>query len=212
MDVSNCIALTYLNCDINSLTSLDVSGCTALTVLDCYYNSLTSLDVSNNTALLGLFCQYNSLTSLDVSQNTALTALNCYSNFFLTSLDVRNGNNSNMTLFAAGSTPSLFCISVDDPVYSNANWFNDAWTIFSNDCTVGIEDNEINQIAITGYGSTITIQGKGMVSIFNTVGKRVHSSKIHSGNNTISLIKGIYLVRIRSNDRQVTRKVFLSGN
>jgi hypothetical protein len=73
-------ALTYLNCDGNSLTSLDVSNFTALTELSCNGNSLTSLDVSNNTALTYLNCSGNSLTSLDFSNNTALKKLYCYGN------------------------------------------------------------------------------------------------------------------------------------
>jgi hypothetical protein len=57
-------ALTVLDCNNNSLTSLDVSGLTSLTVLYCNNNSLTSLDVSGLTSLTVLYCNNNSLTSL----------------------------------------------------------------------------------------------------------------------------------------------------
>ena len=41
LNLSNCTALTWLNCSSNQLTSLDVSGCTALATLDCSVNQLT---------------------------------------------------------------------------------------------------------------------------------------------------------------------------
>ena len=62
--------LTYLDCEINGLTSLDLSQNTALTYLQCDDNQLTILGVSQNTALQTLECGNNQLTSLDVSQNT----------------------------------------------------------------------------------------------------------------------------------------------
>lgn len=82
LDISDCTALTYLNCYDNQLTSLDVTQNTALTELDCGGNELTSLDVAKNTALTSLNCGYNQLTSLDVTKNTALTELRCHGNQF----------------------------------------------------------------------------------------------------------------------------------
>ncbi|MFC2116350.1 leucine-rich repeat domain-containing protein, partial [Bacteroidota bacterium] len=77
LDVSNCTALTYLDFRNNSLGTLDVSNCTALTYLDCRNNSLYILDVSNCTALTYLDCSYNNLYTLDLSNCTALTYLDC---------------------------------------------------------------------------------------------------------------------------------------
>jgi hypothetical protein len=47
--------------------------------------------------------------------------LNC-SNNSLTSLNVQNGQNGNLTIFNATNNPSLYCIRVDDPAYMAANW------------------------------------------------------------------------------------------
>ena len=75
----------------------------------------------------------NSLQALDISAYSNLIALNCSGNP-LTQLNVANGNNTNMT-FSAVST-NLQCIQVDDPVYSNANWFAiDFGVVFSLDCS-----------------------------------------------------------------------------
>ena len=132
--IEDFVALTYLACSHNQLTSLDVSTNTALTSLNCEGNQLTSLDVTVNTALTFLACSDNQLTSLDLSNNTALNQLWCYTNQ-LTSLDVRNGNNTALTHFHATNNPNLYCIDVDDPVYSTANWTNiDSWSSFSSNC------------------------------------------------------------------------------
>ncbi|MCH7534952.1 MAG: T9SS type A sorting domain-containing protein [Bacteroidetes bacterium] len=221
-------ALIYLICTFNSITNLDVSNNSLLTELYCGSNLLTSLDVSNNTALTDLFCGFNSISSLDVTNNTSLTFLNCTANaiteldltnnteleiFYgtsnsLTGLDVRNGNNVNMLLDVSGN--SLTCISVDDAAWSSANWLQiDAGTNFSNDCSLGIIGNDLNQPSITSYYNTITIKGNGTATIFNLRGQRVHQSKL-TGNTNISLSRGIYLVRVTSNGRSVTKKVYLN--
>ena len=148
LDVSNNLALTVLNCWDNNLTSLDVSGATALTTLTCSSNDLASIDVSNNIALTSFQCWGNQLTSLDVSANTVLETLNCNGNNITGALELqyntnllivlcsdnsiivlnlKNGNNTNMTaiqaplLGTAYTNSDLTCI-VDDISYSTNNW------------------------------------------------------------------------------------------
>jgi len=134
IDLSNNTSLESFGCFRNQLTSLDVSNNIALRILFCNFNQLTSIDVSNNTLLTSLNCHNNQLTTLDVSVNTSLTFLTCDNNQ-LTSLDVRNGNNINFTTWASWGNPSLYCINVDDPVYSTANWTDiDSASSFSENC------------------------------------------------------------------------------
>ncbi len=141
IDISNNTAITFLRCSNNQLSTLDVSNNTNLHNLTCPENQLTSLDVSNNTALIYLNCYNNQLTSLDVSNNTDLTMLNCYNNN-LTTLDVKNGNNVLITneWFDASDNPNLYCIEVDAPIWSLANWTNiDTQTSFAYNCLYGID-------------------------------------------------------------------------
>jgi len=72
--------------------------------------------------------------------------LSCYYNQ-LTSLDVRNGNNTNMVYFDSESNTSLSCINVDDFQYSLFNWTNiDTQHYFSNNCPPSaIEENSTNK-------------------------------------------------------------------
>ena len=119
LDVSDCPALTSLDCGSNQLTDLDVSNNTALTSLRCGGNPLSSLDVSKNTVLTSLSCYSNQLTDLDVSKNTALTSLNCSSNPLtslnvsqntaLTSLDCDNNQLTNLDVSKNTALTSLDC-------------------------------------------------------------------------------------------------------
>ena len=143
LDVSQNTALTGLYCYSNQLTSLDIGNCSLLEYFYCNLNQLTILDVSNNIALTHFGCIYNQLTSLDLSNNLFLISLFCYNNQ-LTSLDLRNGNNTNMSPSGGNAcnftnNPNLYCIDVDNPVYSTAIWtvangLISYWNSFSNDC------------------------------------------------------------------------------
>ncbi|MCH7534752.1 MAG: T9SS type A sorting domain-containing protein [Bacteroidetes bacterium] len=75
---------------------------------------------------------------------------------------------------------------------------------------VSIEDLEPTQHTITSHNKTITITGRGTTTVFNLQGQRVHQSRL-TGKTSISLEKGIYLVRVSAagGGRSVTKKVYL---
>ena len=91
-----------------------------------------------------LSIQNNDLTSLDITTNIHLESLYAVNNN-LSSLDLRNGNNSNNNLFLqVKQNPNLTCISVDDTAWANANWNTnniDPQHYFSNNCnTTNIDE------------------------------------------------------------------------
>ena len=135
IDVSNNLNLDQLSCSENQLTSLDVSHNTLLTTLSCNTNLLTSLNASSNHLLVNLFCDYNQITTLDLSNNDSLEFVGVSGNN-LQILDLRNGNNTNVTLMRAYNNPNLTCVSVDDADWAQANWRDkfDETACFSNDC------------------------------------------------------------------------------
>jgi len=144
---------------IDTVTFLDVSmgAGTATGIFD-----LTGIE--DFTALTDLRCYNNQLTSLDVSQNTALTYLDCSSNLLM-SLDLRNGNNTALDIYTQNN-PNLFCIDVDDPVWSTANWTVANGTIdpqhyFSNNCSSVVFDCtdslEVTDVIINNTNLTINI-------------------------------------------------------
>ncbi|WP_291286471.1 T9SS type A sorting domain-containing protein [Flavobacterium sp.] len=163
LDISQNLALTYLNAGYNKLTTLNTSKNIVLRYVSLFYNQITNLDVSknvnlgllsvdsnqltnidvsNNKGLFSLSCSSNQLTNLDLSKNSSLENLTCSENKLLTSVNLKNGNNRYMQIASYTinftENPLLSCIIVDDPLYSNKNWgsFKDASAIYSTiDCS-----------------------------------------------------------------------------
>ena len=107
-------------------------------------DTVTDLTINNNNisdltgiesfiALQSLFCYDNNLSTLNLVNNTQLFEVTC-SNNNLTSIDLRNGNNSGLWYFMSINNPSLTCIDVDDVAYCEYNFAVDSWTSFSNNC------------------------------------------------------------------------------
>jgi Secretion system C-terminal sorting domain/SprB repeat len=143
LDVSRNFALTSLSCGFNKLTTLDVSKNINLAIMYCGPNELTELDVSKNLALSNLNCSNNQLKTLDVSKNSALKILSCEYNQLLYRLNVKNGNNANMTLCNMLSNPNLPVIVVDDVSFANSssNFLKDPNAIYSatvNNCDLNV--------------------------------------------------------------------------
>jgi Leucine-rich repeat (LRR) protein len=126
----------------NPLTSIDLTGITNLKNL---YLGATQLDDADIAGLnipsfpsLQLLSINNlSLTGdLDLSQNGSLINVNINNNNFST-VNIANGNNTNLTTFSTTSNPNLSCIKVDDVPYANsaANWDKDATATYSTGCT-----------------------------------------------------------------------------
>jgi hypothetical protein len=135
--------LTELDCFAAALTSLDISANTLLTKLYCGGNDLTSLDLSNNVNLTDLECSLLKITQLDLSNNVNLTALDFRGDSLLTTVNLKNGNNTAITNtnFQGESNPALTCVEVDNVVYSTGNWTNiDAASLFSANCFLSITE------------------------------------------------------------------------
>ncbi|SNR15294.1 hypothetical protein [Tenacibaculum jejuense] len=174
LDVSKNTALTYLECNNNNLTNLDVSLNTALLDLRCGDNSLNTLDVSTNTLLTSIWCQNNSITELDFSNQTALVSITVNDNNLI-SLNVKNGNNTNVTNFVAQNNSDLYCISVDDSAYSTTNWLGiDDTAYFNNtgcrytqipDANFEAELEALGYDDISGDGQVPTYLIEGVTSL-----------------------------------------------
>ncbi|WP_298513471.1 hypothetical protein [uncultured Kordia sp.] len=155
LDLSGMSNLETLNmASTASLTTLDVSDATALQTITASDSNVSTIDLTNATALEEAFLFRTQITTLDISTNTALKHLEAYDNALLTgildltangnletinvnntglsTLDLRNGNNSGITTFSATPNASLLCILVDDVAYSTTNWTSiDVTTSFS---------------------------------------------------------------------------------
>ncbi|MBQ4820919.1 hypothetical protein [Aquimarina sp. MMG016] len=161
IDLSQNVLLTDLTLDNNAnLTAIDLSNNTTLINLSVGSCSLSSVDLSKNPLLTYVYIGENDLTSIDVSNNLLLKDLYIYdnpiegyldlsnledlvevdfSNCEVTAINLKNGNNENITYFDATNNLNLTCIQVDDATYATTNWTNiDNTTSFSEDCGYAI--------------------------------------------------------------------------
>ncbi|NQY30858.1 MAG: hypothetical protein HRT69_15500 [Flavobacteriaceae bacterium] len=161
LDLSTTTAITNLNCSQNyNLNTLDVSVLPLLTDLNCGNINITSLNLSSNTNLVSLTANNLNGFNLDLSSNTLLTTIIVTASD-LTSLNVKNGNNTNIVVFEATENVPLTCIQVDDAVYSTANWINiDTQVSFNEDCSeTYVPDNNFENYLEThdASGNTVAI-------------------------------------------------------
>jgi len=139
-----------------------------------------------------LSCSGNSLTELDLSQNTALTDLWCNENN-LTTLDIRNGNNTNIVSFEVTDNPDLTCIFVDDADWSTSNWTNiDPTATFVEteaECDANPAEDKFR------INSKIKVE---KLEVFDIYGKLVKTF-INQDNYSISCLEsGVYLVYVHN--------------
>ena len=123
LDVSQNTSLKFLKCNNNSMTSLTLGSLANLEDLLAYSNSLTTLDCTGLTGLDRINVSFNSISSIDLSQSSLLTFIRVDSNN-LSFLNIRNGNNSNVTTFDSSTNAALSCVTVDSVTYSDSNWTN----------------------------------------------------------------------------------------
>ncbi|CAL2080476.1 T9SS type A sorting domain-containing protein [Tenacibaculum sp. 190524A05c] len=135
LNLTNLSNLTDLNCDTNyNLNVTDFSPLTSLVNLNFSNTNLGSLNLSSNVLLESLTIDFMSGFYLDLSSNTALTSFSANSSD-LNSLNIKNGNNDNITSFDARFN-QFTCIAVDDPTASYlSTWQKDNKASFESDCS-----------------------------------------------------------------------------
>jgi len=143
-------SLKELFCGNNPLFLFDATNHPNLEMLAIFNTGLFNIDLSQNLYLWFLSIGSNpDLWSLDLSNNYLLEHLDLYSNS-LSNLDMRNGNNQNISYFVTWNcwnSQFLECISVDDSIYSTNNWTSiDSWHYFSNNCNpLAIQEHSKNK-------------------------------------------------------------------
>lgn len=246
LDLSNNDELQTIDCDYNELTSLAVSNMDSLRMLSCNVNQLTTLDLSQNADLRVLECGVNSLTSLNVSGADSLYKLYCFDNHLqamdlsshpilqivwindndLSYLNVANGNNMNMTgsSLQAKNNQNLTCITVDDPVWSDANWWNGnlidtAIVSFSTNCPnfsgVNSVNNDKEILLYPNPASDFVTVGNlsndiDEVLILDITGKRIENILYFRNQIDVrSLSRGVYFLQIHSGGEVIRSSVVI---
>ncbi|MFP2996747.1 hypothetical protein ABN763_12590, partial [Spongiivirga sp. MCCC 1A20706] len=158
LDVSSLTGLEFLTLDDNNFSSLDVSQNTLLISLGLSENQFATVDISRNTAIEILTMGSNQFASLDLSNLNNLRALFVENNSLLTSLNIKNGNNANMTIMRAINNPNLSCIEVDDPGSIPSSWQKDAAAFYSSMCAPSTTITSMPVNPSAGEEFTITIE------------------------------------------------------
>ncbi|RZK66771.1 MAG: T9SS type A sorting domain-containing protein, partial [Pedobacter sp.] len=206
INLSNNTALVSVGCYDNQFTTIDFSGAPNLLSLNCGSNPLTFLDLSENTALLGLIVYQTPLTSLDLSANPNLISISCQTNYDLEYINLKNGNNSNISLVSSefGWLPALTDVCLDQVNSPLANLILSEVlhpVNFSETCIEIVGLPEVQAQAITLYPNPVTdvltIHGTAVhdVSVYNMCGQEV----LYVISNTVNfsgLQTGVYVVRI----------------
>lgn len=201
LNLTNNPLLRHLNVSANKLNSLNLSNNPGLRELFCSENQLTTFDISHNTEIYNLSCGGNSLTHLDLSQNVNLIFLICQDSQELQSLNVKNGNNTNILNFTVTGNPKLNCIQVDAPIWSEENWvFVDEWVSFSEKCIMSNDEEIRLQFQIYPNPSTGILyfsEDVFEINIYDYTGRRLNSIKQFTNQLDISFLKkGNYILKV----------------
>jgi hypothetical protein len=201
LDLNSNIALQHLICLNNQFDSLDLTYNANLKTLNCTYNNITELDLSANTALETVKLGDNDIATLDLAGNSQLISFECNHMSELTSLNIANNNNENITSFSAFNNEDLNCIQVDNEVYSMENWINlNGSTVFSEDCSALSLPEHSSILSL--YPNPVTshlyleILEDVDYSIISLKGQIVKSGKLFISDNKLNVIDlsdGIYI-------------------
>jgi len=205
----------------SAVTSLDVSANTSLTSLNTEGSTaLTTLVTGANTSLTELLIPGSPVGDLDLSGNTALTSLDARQTG-LTSLDMRNGNNANVTAFDVRFNSSLGCIFVDDKDAAYlASWLKDSGTYVNDEAgcstlSVASETSLSFSVYPNPAKNSIYVASnlqESQMQVYDITGKLVLNQPIQFGENTIdisAMAPGVYLARILANGKSQTKKILI---
>ena len=214
IDISLNTSIENLSCASNNLTNIDISNNTNLMYFSCFDNNLTSLDLDNNPNLIHLRCADNNLTELDISNNTHLTKLRCENNLQLTTLNLKNGNNSNFDLSSSypsnfENLPELSSVCVDDVTSDLVSFINDEVghsITFTEDCSsLSTDENNFTDFSIFPNPTSkfITIEANTQITnirVYNQLGEVMLSKSNQNIIDFSNLNKGVYFMKIEDSN------------
>ncbi|MFP5438355.1 MAG: T9SS type A sorting domain-containing protein [Bacteroidia bacterium] len=212
LNVNNNTALRQLIISSNHISILDISNNLALREFSCQNNQISTLNVHNHSELEYVGLDNNLFTTLDFSDNHRLISFNCSESPMLAHLNLKNGNNSNITQYNMRlvSNPNLYCIEVDDPAFSTSTWTErDAQVNFSENCTNSIEQSTLQNMVIypNPVNHTLFLElpndiTPDHITITDISGKKIYSqSQYNNKIETTGLATGMYMLTATANGK-----------
>jgi len=161
IDLSANTNLDTLIVSVSLFTELNLTNNVLLKYLNCGRNPIGAISISHLTNLESLIIDETNISALDLSSNTSLMLLSAEDLPNLNSLNVKNGNNSNVTEFEATNNPNLTCIKVDDASAGYlSTWVKDATASFNETCLETYVPDDIFENYLETHdanGSTVSV-------------------------------------------------------
>jgi hypothetical protein len=242
INVNNCPNLVELTADFNNLESINTSNNPLLEVLNIInYDALPLTTFTHNNPNLKELVLVGNLTSLNINEmvnleylqvlNNSIPSINLTHNINLqrfryndnatTEIDIRNGNNANLTIFSIGYTPTLSCIYVDDASYSQTNWTNVDSSVNFVETEAECEALSINSSVLENnlvvYPNPVknslyikNITNLKEVLVYNTLGQLIITteSEVIDFSN---LKEGIYFIKVKTIDGNILSKKIIKS-
>lgn len=144
--------LTYLQLSGTNISSLDISNNLLLQTLGIGNLGFNGFDLSNHTALEYITVSGNTMGDLDLSNHSNLIRLYAH-DAGLTTLNIRNDNNSAILTLSVQDNPNLTCIITDDSSIPSGRtgWSKDASARYDDEClpTVTVNDESLETYLLT---------------------------------------------------------------
>lgn len=216
LDLTQNPALVTFTGDLNQFTSLDFTQNPALEFVSFDNNQISTIDFSQNPNLSVVDIFNNNITSLNLSQNPMLTKLWCYNND-LQALDIKNGNNTAITIMRAQDNSTLDCIQVDDVVFAEnqASWEIDPTASYSETCAFSIDEFSFEDIIL--YPNPVKnelnfsiseVDKISEIEIISTTGGKMQHLEFFDGIIDVSHFPtGVYYIHILGANETVVRKI-----
>jgi len=194
----------------NKLIELNASNLPILPWVACSNNHLTNIKLPNASLINKVSCNNNKIDKLDCSNLLSLSAIEL-SNNSLTILNLKNGNNNNITDIDVLNNPNLKCVDVDIPSYSYANWLEnfDEGIDFSEDCNESITEIQNKSFFVfpNPANNNITIKrlssSQSEIKIIDMTGKLCYKEMLQNGEEEIQIdiskfAIGTYIIEIEN--------------
>jgi len=159
-----------------AVTIVDLTANTSLeTIYISGFSNLANFNINGLVYLTELTLVISAVTNLDVSSFVALTKLQILQNPLLTSINMKNGFNANITLVNVRNNPLLNCILADTstPPKGLSGWRIDAQNIFDATCSQPITyvpDTAFeNYLETNSFGNGIPGDQKVFTNNINTI-------------------------------------------
>ncbi|GAA0712063.1 hypothetical protein GCM10009430_02110 [Aquimarina litoralis] len=197
--IEDFVALTYLNCNGNNLTTIDITQNIQLTYFNAAQNNISTVDLSNNTLLESLYLFSNNLSTIDLSNNTGLKQLYIQRNTNLPNFDISNNilleeidcSETNITALNTTNNTLLRNLEANDsPISSldlSTNTALELLRLFTTNITVlDLTNNtSLKELRINDTGiQSLDLRNQVALTTMNAKDANLSYLNMQNGNNT----------------------------